>query len=94
MPKVLNRSKDNIPAGSVFIGRPSKWGNPFIIGKDGTRTEVIAKYKNWIMNQPELLSDAKKELKGKDLVCYCSPKKCHGDILLEIANFDEEGMFQ
>jgi hypothetical protein len=93
MPKVLNRSKDNIPAGSVFIGRPSKWGNPFIIGKDGTRTAVIDKYKNWIMNQPELLNDIKKELKGKDLVCYCSPKKCHGDILLEIANFDEEGFF-
>lgn len=32
----------------VYIGRPSKWGNPFVIGKDGTREEVIAKYAEWI----------------------------------------------
>jgi len=43
MPKVLNKYKDGVPAGAVYIGRPSKWGNPFVIGKDGDREEVIAK---------------------------------------------------
>jgi len=69
----------------VYIGRPSKWGNPFIVGKDGTRDEVVAKYKNYIQNNPELLAEVK-TLKGKILGCYCAPLPCHGDILKELAN--------
>jgi len=70
----------------VYIGRPSKWANPFFIGKDGTRKEVIEKYKKWILSQPKLIKQAKKELKNKILGCWCSPKPCHGDILMKIAN--------
>lgn len=40
------------------------------------------------MTHPELVELAKKELKGKDLVCWCAPKLCHGDVLLEIANVE------
>jgi len=69
----------------VYIGRPSKWGNPFEIGKDGDRDEVIAKYRDWIQNQEELLQSLH-ELKGKTLGCWCSPKSCHGDILAEMAD--------
>lgn len=86
-PRVLNRQLRAMPAGAVYIGRPSKWGNPFPMGK-WTREEVIRFYKKWIM-EPEQLHlrvAAKVELKGKDLVCYCSPLACHGDTLLEIAN--------
>ena len=68
----------------VYIGRPGKWGNPFEIGKDGTREEVIAKYETYIMNKPELLADLH-ELKGKVLGCYCKPLACHGDILAQLA---------
>lgn len=70
----------------VYIGRPSRYGNPFEIGKDGTRTEVIQKYKEWIYSQPELLEEIRSNLKGKILGCWCSPLACHGDILSEIAN--------
>ena len=70
----------------VYIGRPSKWGNPFVIGVDGTRAEVIEKYREWIATSPTLLADAKKELRGKVLGCYCAPQACHGDVLVEIAN--------
>ena len=84
--KVLNRYKDIIPENSVPIYRPTKFGNPFILGKDGNRTEVIDKYINWIKSQPELLELAKIELKGKNLICCCSPKKCHGDWLLNYVN--------
>jgi len=70
----------------VYIGRPSKWGNPFLIGIDGTREEVVKQYNDWIMTQYELVKDAKVELKGKILGCWCSPLACHGDILVEIAN--------
>lgn len=85
-PKVYNKYANDIPHNAVYIGRPSIWGNPFVIGKDGDRDEVIAKYKQWISNQPQLINRAKQELRGKSLICYCSPKPCHGDILLDIAN--------
>jgi len=64
----------------VYIGRPSKWGNPFRIGPDGDRKEVIEKYRVWIAEQPELLKSLP-ELKGKRLGCYCKPMPCHGDVL-------------
>lgn len=70
----------------VYIGRPSIWGNPFVIGKDGDRAEVVAKFRAWFMGQPDLMERAKVELKGKVLGCYCAPLKCHGDVLWEIAN--------
>lgn len=70
----------------VYIGRPSKWGNPFAIGRDGTRAQVIAKYREWLLNQPELVRQAKEELRGKVLGCWCVPQDCHGDVLAEVAN--------
>ncbi len=69
----------------VYIGRPSKWGNPFVLGKHGNRTEVIQKYREWLYLQPELLAEVP-TLKGKILGCYCAPAACHGDVLSELAN--------
>ena len=88
MARVLNRNQTKTtPDGAVYIGRPSKWGNPFVIGRDGTRTEVIEKYRDWLFTcRLDLRDDARRELRGRDLVCWCSPLPCHGDILLEIAN--------
>lgn len=71
----------------VFIGRPSKWGNPFVIGRDGDRAEVIAKYDAWLDTQPGLLA-ALPELAGKVLGCFCAPEACHGDVLVRRANAD------
>lgn len=69
----------------VYIGRGSKWGNPYIIGKDGTRLEVIEKYRQYIKKQPYLLK-CLPELKGKILGCWCKPLSCHGDVLVELLN--------
>ena len=78
----------------VYIGRPERWGNPFEIGKDGTRSEVIKKYREWILTQPELLK-ALPELKDQVLGCFCKPKSCHGDVLAEMVNGlnDETDLF-
>jgi predicted RNA-binding Zn-ribbon protein involved in translation (DUF1610 family) len=82
--KVLRKiPKQPMPPNSVYIGRPSPWGNPFIMGRDGTRAEVIAKYRAWIAEQPDLLMRLH-ELIGKDLVCWCAPLPCHGDVLAEL----------
>lgn len=83
MPKVWNKKDKNCPKNAIYVGRPSKWGNPYKIGIDGTREEVIELYKKWLSNQKYLNLE---ELKGKDLVCWCKPLPCHADILLELAN--------
>lgn len=68
----------------VYIGRGSKWGNPFKIGRDGSREQVIAMYREWItLRRPNLIADLH-ELEGKRLGCYCKPEACHGDVLVEL----------
>lgn len=69
----------------VYIGRPSIWGNPFNIGHDGDREEVVEKYRQWIMCQPQLLARLP-ELQGKRLGCFCTPQLCHGEVLAELAD--------
>jgi Domain of unknown function (DUF4326) len=72
--------------GSRALGLPaSKWANPFRIGRDGTREQVIAKHKRWLPSQPRLLA-ALQELRGQTLGCHCAPRACHCDTLLELAN--------
>jgi hypothetical protein len=85
MPAVYNRNRPH-PPGAVDIGRGSKWGNPYRIGQDGTRSDVLTKYAQWALSQPEFIASIKAELCGKDLLCYCKPLPCHGDFLLEVAN--------
>lgn len=67
----------------VYIGRPSKWGNPYIIGVDGTREEVLQKYEEHVRSSP-ILMRALPSLDGKVLGCWCHPKPCHGDILIKL----------
>lgn len=78
----------------VFIGRPSKWSNPFThlplektnaLFQVSSREEAIACYEQWLNEKPELLADID-ELEGKVLGCWCAPNPCHGDILVRLAN--------
>lgn len=71
----------------VYVGRPTKWGNPFVIGRDGTREEVIAKYEDYLRNRLDLWM-ALPDLRGKVLACWCAPLPCHADVLLRLANED------
>lgn len=70
----------------VRIDRTTHWGNPFVIGKDGNRQQVIEKYRNWICEpaQQHMVDYARKVLTGKTLGCWCAPKPCHGDVLKEL----------
>lgn len=73
----------------VYIGRPSKWGNPYIIGVHGDREEVIQKYEKHVRTSP-ILMRALPELQGKVLGCWCPPRPCHGDVLLKLLEELEE----
>lgn len=71
----------------VYIGRPGPWGNPFVVGKDGTRDEVIEKFRRWVTTERlDLFWRAQRELGGKTLGCWCAPQACHGDVLLGIVS--------
>jgi len=85
MPRVLNRRDGGDPPGSVYVGRPSKWGNPFIEGEHGTRVQVVEAHRLWFLRGNPLRSQLG-ELRGRDLVCWCAPLPCHADVLLELAN--------
>jgi len=74
----------------VYIGRGSSFGNPYKIGVHGTREEVIAKYEKFVRRNPHLLARIRRELRGKVLGCWCAPKPCHGNVLLQIANEKEK----
>lgn len=87
--KIVHCKKDTY---DVYIGRPSKWANPFIIGKDGTRKEVIAKYRAWILKQPKLIATLH-ELDNKILGCWCDPKPCHGHVLIELREQQKKSLF-
>jgi hypothetical protein len=77
------------PAGAVVVSRPSRWGNPFVVGRDGDREECVALYRR-ALEGGELsftVDDAREQLAGRDLACWCAlDVPCHADVLLEIAN--------
>lgn len=87
MPKVYNKHHKNAPKEAVYIGRPSYYGNPFTVEQYG-RDRAIAMFEERLLTSPKAIATVKKELRGKDLVCWCKPAPCHGDILLKIANED------
>ena len=87
--RIVNLNKEPY---DIYIGRGSKWGNPFTTIKNketlaieivDTSEEALSKYKEHILSTPELY-DSLCELEGKTLGCFCKPKPCHGDILLEL----------
>jgi hypothetical protein len=83
------------PEGTVTVARPSSWGNPFKLGAtvraEGAevtldRETMIALYRRWLAERPELIAKARDELAGHDLACWCAPDEaCHADVLLRVA---------
>lgn len=95
--RVWNKRDPNCPKEAIYVGRPTKFGNPYthLKGKTLARFQVpsaahaVEAFKTWLLSQPELIKAAKAELRGKDLVCWCKPGPCHADILMEVANAPE-----
>ena len=59
--------------------------DPFEIPRDGDRDEVCEKFERLLLERPDWLARIP-ELRGKVLVCWCHPERCHGDHLAELAN--------
>jgi len=90
MTKVVHCRKEKY---DIYIGRPSIFGNPLSIGKDGTRAEVIKKYKDYFydnLENHEVFKIAVERLRGKVLGCWCKPQACHGDVIIEYLNKEKQ----
>lgn len=90
--RVLNKRTDIIPEDAVYVGRPSKWGNPFRFPTDfcPTGEDCIEAYRLHItVGEGKYLP--LEELRGRDLVCWCAPLPCHADVLLTLANKQRRG---
>jgi hypothetical protein len=92
MTKVVHFKKEKY---DVYIGRPSRWGNPFSHKegtlaefKTGSRKEAVEKFEEYLISNKDLMKDLP-SLKGKVLGCWCKPQLCHGDILAKYADMVE-----
>lgn len=88
--KVYNKHHKDAPPDAVYVGRPTKWGNPFVVGIHGARGQCVELFREDIhdFKTRDPLSFRKfiEPLRGKSLVCWCAPAACHADILMELAN--------
>lgn len=89
-PRVWSRRKgaETPPPGAVYVGRGTPWGNPYVVGQDGTHEEVVARFRRMVMDPSyeSYRAAIRRALGGRDLVCWCAPLPCHADVLLEVAN--------
>lgn len=67
----------------VYIGRPSIWGCPWAVGWAADRPTVLRKYREYVLSRPDLM-ELLPSLRGKRLGCFCKPKACHGDVLVDL----------
>lgn len=88
--KVVNVDKGD--AHDIYIGRGSDWGNPYAIGFDGDRDEVIRKYEyDFERGFLKISKEDALKLKGKVLGCHCKPAACHGDVIANYINSLDDG---
>ena len=85
--KVINKGYSSRTAIklSLYIGRPTKWGNPFPLRKESRRNLVCDQYEALMATRlikGEITDEDFKEFDGKNLLCFCAPKRCHGDTLV------------
>ena len=90
MPKRIQRKRTKgwkMPEGAVYVGRPTKWGNPIRIGYGRSRAEAVEMFHRIAFGDGRRIDEIRSHLRGKDLACWCSlDQACHADVLLEIAN--------
>ena len=107
MPKRVQRKRTKgwrMPEGAVYVGRPSKWGNPFRVGSPGRddcmvcsdAAEAVMKFRSELVTfrggfTGTNVDEIRSELRGKDLACWCPlDQPCHADVLLELANAEDQ----
>lgn len=104
MPARIQRKRTKgwkMPEGVVYVGRPTKWGNPLTAGmwKNYTAADAVRDFKKWVTRDltvasfdnacgvPPSLTEIRSELRGKNLACWCPlDQPCHADVLLKLAN--------
>lgn len=78
-----------MPANTVYVGRPGRYGNPFTANDRTTagRAAAVERYRQWLTTRPDLCVAVRRDLAGRNLACWCPPgQPCHADVLLSVAN--------
>ena len=76
-----------MPPNTVYVGRPTKWASPFRIGPNMTAAKAVQAYARWLEMMPSLAADACRELRGRNLACWCRlDEPCHAGFLLRLVN--------
>jgi len=92
---ILNKYKDPDTSNAEYIGRGSSLGNPFVIGKHGGRIDVIYIYEKYLIDRillnNEIILSALNNINNKNLLCFCSPKPCHGQVIKKHFNLLSKG---
>lgn len=98
-PRLLNMRETggHPPDGVVRIDRRGPWGNPFSHVPNtkarwmcSSRNESVDRFHEWVLHSDDReavwIREHISELEGKDLICWCTPRRCHGEVLMELAN--------
>lgn len=88
MPILLNRFRVGLMPGTVYIGRPTKWGNPYLVSDVG-REAAVSMFRIMLVQNTRFQAEIREKLSGKNLLCWCAPRLCHGHLLLHVANSPE-----
>lgn len=83
------REKFDAYVGRTGLGFTSPFGNPFKIGRDGSRQEVVEKYRAYFYKRLANDKEFKEQvqmLRGQKLGCFCAPRACHADVIAEYLN--------
>lgn len=78
----------HVPKDAVLVDRTTKYGNHAYRMKTATRTErlwAMLAFARYLKSSPELIADIRKNLRGRDLVCWCTPFDCHAEIIQGVA---------
>jgi hypothetical protein len=85
-PMIWNKNRDHVPADAVYVGRPSRWGNPFKMEREADRDRVCDAFEKYAIERVRQEPSWLEPLTDKDLVCWCAPKRCHAETLRRLAN--------
>ena len=83
---VVNRRESSPHPGDIYVGRPSRWGNPYRLAEPESldeRLQVIESFRDYLLRRPWMI-DELRALKPRRLVCWCAPLPCHADVLAEL----------
>jgi hypothetical protein len=88
--RIYNARNKNAPPEAMFVDRRTQWGNPYEMFSEADRDKVCNQFEAYATDRLQREPDWLEPLRGKDLICWCAPKRCHASTLARLANAPRE----